>query len=135
MESRSVWTWDLPRLGVLAFILAICVYRWRADSVIVSQQATVQGIITAHRTGRFFSEEYGYVFFVNGQGFTGWDRDQKNGLEIGMQTLVYYDSKNPNSSALTDFAESSRDYIALSFLVVGLGAVAWYIRSRRALRL
>jgi hypothetical protein len=135
MESRNARSWNLLRLVALAFILVICVYRWSADSAIASRQATVQGIITAHRTGRLFSEEYGYVFFVNGQGYTGWDRDQKNGLEIGMQTLVYYDIKNPNSSALTDFADSSRVNVALSFLVVGLGTVAWYIRSRRALRL
>jgi hypothetical protein len=98
MEPRSVWTWDNRTclgLGVLAFSLVMSVYTWRADSAIAAREGTAQGIITAHQAERFFEYEYGYVFFVNGQWFTGWGRQPKNSLEIGMQVLVYYDSQNP----------------------------------------
>jgi hypothetical protein len=108
MEPSSVWTLanrTLLVVGLLAFGLVMVVFTGNADSALVAREGTSQGIITAQQTARFYGYEYGYVFSVNGQWFTGWDRQSKIDLEIGSQVLVYYDSQNPNKNALTDFAE------------------------------
>jgi hypothetical protein len=80
----------------------------RAVGAIAAREGTAQGIITARQTARF-DEYYVYVFSVNGQWFTGRDSSPRNGLEIAAQVLVYYDSQNPKTNALTDFAELSRN--------------------------
>jgi hypothetical protein len=69
---------------------------------------------------------------VNGKRFTGWESPGRDGLDIGKQVLVYYDPLNPNKNALTEFRDLGMNSLGpVPLMLFGIGAVAWYIRSRR----
>src|SRR5689334_5576050 len=59
------------------------------------------------------------------------DSSPKNDLGTGMQVFVYYDSQNPNTNALTDFAALSRNPWLDAKTPYGLLAfgVFWVLRS------
>jgi hypothetical protein len=84
------------------------VYTSRATEAIAAREGTAYGIVIDHGSRRY-DYWYSYRFLVNGQYFTGWNSSPNNDHEFGMTVLVYYDSQNPNESALTDFAEMSRN--------------------------
>jgi hypothetical protein len=55
-----------------------------------------------------------------------------NKLEIGQQVVVYYDPLNPSKNALTEFRELGMENLGpLPLVLFGLGAAAWYIKTRR----
>lgn len=110
--------------------LVLCVYEWCADRVIATREQTTQGVITAHEPSNH--NRYGYVFSVNGKQFTGWESPTRDELEVGKQVVVYYDPLDPEKNALTEFRDLGMSRAGpVPTLLIGIGAVAWYIRIRR----
>jgi hypothetical protein len=61
---------------------------------------------------------------------------QKSEPQIGQQVLVFYDPADPNTNALTDFAElGTRSLDPAPLLLFGIGAVAFLIVRRRRMSL
>lgn len=57
---------------------------------------------------------------------------KKDELEVGQKVLVYYDSVDPKNNALTDFGDLSLNALGpVPLMLFGMGAVAFYIGSRR----
>jgi hypothetical protein len=112
-------------IGTIFFIR-----EWKVDRDIATREQTTQGVITAHDSANH--NRYGYVFSVDGKNFTGWESPGKDGLEIGKHVLVYYDPLNPTKNALTEFRDLGMNSVGpVPTMLFGIGAVAWYIRSRR----
>jgi Protein of unknown function (DUF3592) len=108
----------------------LSIHAWNVERAIASREQTTQGVITSHEPANH--NRYGYVFSVNGNTFNGWESPKKEELEIGKQVVVYYDPKNPQQNALTDFGELSINSLGpLPLVFFAIGGVAWYISSRR----
>jgi hypothetical protein len=112
-------------LGMVLFI-----HDWKVDKQIAGREQTTQGVIITHEPANH--NRYGYMFSVNGKTFNGWESPKKEELAIGKQVVVYFDPRDPNKNALTDFGElglSSLD--PLPFMLFGIGLLVWYIVSQR----
>jgi hypothetical protein len=135
-EQRARRTWANPSWWFLFVVLPwtigaiFCVHEWIVDRRVASREQTTQGIITVHEPSNH--NRYGYVFSVNGKAFTGWESPRIDKLEIGKQVVVYYDPLNPSKNALTEFRELGMENLGpLPLVLFGIGAVAWYIKTRR----
>ena len=137
LDRQTTRTWANPSwwylLPVLPWtILTIfSVHKWAVDRDIATRERTTEGVINAHEPANH--NRYGYAFSVNDKSFSGWESPGKDGLEIGKQVLVYYDSIDPNRNALTEFQDSSTNALGpVPLMLSGIGAIAWYIWTRRA---
>jgi hypothetical protein len=111
--------------------MSLLINQWRVDRDIAARERTVQGVINAHEPANH--NRYGYVFSVRGKSFSGWQSPGKEGLEIGKQVLVYYDPIDPDKNARTEFQDLGTNALGpVPLMLFGIGAVAWYIRARRA---
>ncbi len=135
-EPRIRKTWAYPSWWLLLVVLPwtigalICVHEWLVDKSVASREQTTQGIITVHEPSNH--NRYEYVFSMNGKSFTGWESPRTDRLEIGQQVVVYYDPLNPSKNAPTEFGELGMENLGpLPLLLFGIGAVAWYIKTRR----
>jgi hypothetical protein len=133
-DAQSRWAnpswWNL--LVVLPWTIGVilAVYGWTVDRDIATRQETTQGVITSHEPANH--DRYGYVFSVNGKNFSGWGHPRNADQEIGKRVVVYYDPRNPNKSAITDFRELSAGSLGpVPFLLIGIAAVAWFINVQR----
>jgi len=136
IERQATRTWANPTWWNLLVVLPwaigaiLFVREWKVDRDVATREQTAQGVITAHEPANH--NRYGYVFSVNGKNFTGWESPGKDGLEIGKQVLVYYDPLNPIKNSLTEFRDLGLNSLGpVPTMLFGIGAVAWYIRSRR----
>ena len=87
-------------------------------------------MITTHEPANH--DSYGYVFTVDNKSYTGSQSPKANELAIGKKITVYYDPQNPRKNALTDFRDLSADDLGpVPLLLLGIGAVALFIRHRR----
>lgn len=127
-QNPSWWNLLVMFPWILGIILLV--YEWNVDRNIAGHEQTTQGVITAHEPANH--NRFGYVFTVNGKSFNGWESSGKDGLEIGHPVLVYYDPLNPNKNALTEFGDRGLSSLGpVPMMLFGIGAVAWYIRTKR----
>jgi hypothetical protein len=136
VERRITRTWANPSwwflLAVLPWTIGtiFLVHQWLADRGIATRERTTQGVVNAYEPANH--NRYEYVFSVNGKSFSGWQSPGPEGLEIGKRVLVYYDPIDPNRNALIEFEDRSTDALGpVPLVLFGIGAVAWYIRTRR----
>jgi hypothetical protein len=136
MERNAARTWASPSwwklfVGVpwtIGVILSI--HEWKVERDIAGHEQTTHGVITVHEPKNH--NRYGYVFSVGQKTFGGWASPKNDELEIGKQVLIYYDPRDPNKNALTDFGELSINSLGpVPTMLFGIGAVAWYISSQR----
>ncbi len=133
-DAERRWTnpswWNL--LVALPWVLGVIflLHDWKADRAIATRQRTTQGVITSHEPANH--NRYRYTFSVEGKTFGGWESPKKEELEIGKQVVVYYDPRNPNKNALTDFGELGLSSLGpVPTMLFGVGVLVWYIGRRR----
>jgi len=136
MQRRATRTWANPSwwnvLVVLPWTIGVAflIYQWNVDRGIATREQTTLAVITAHEPSNH--NRFGYVFFLNGKSFTGWESPGKDGLNIGQQVVVFYDPLNPTENALTEFRDLGMNSLGpVPMLLFGIGAVAWYIKAQR----
>jgi hypothetical protein len=66
-----------------------------------------EGVVDAHEPENH--NRYGYRFAVDGRDYHGWDSPVNTTPLVGANVRVYYDSADPATNALTDFATLSQD--------------------------
>lgn len=97
---------------------------------IASRERNTQGVITAHEISNH--NQFRYAFSVDGQNYSGLDGARGADPKIGDRVVVHYDSKDPSTNALTDFATLSSDNLGpVPAMFAGIGVVAWLIAHRR----
>jgi hypothetical protein len=108
----------------------LSIHEWKVDRDVATREQTTQGVITSHEPANH--NQYGSAFSVKGKNFSGWESPNKDELEIGKKVLVYYDPRNPNKNAITDFRELETSSVGpVPMMLFGIGAVARLIRTRR----
>ena len=134
--DERIRTWANPSWWNLLVVLPwaigaiVFVQEWKVDRDIALREQTAQGLITTYEPSNH--NRYGYVFTVNGKNFTGWESPKNEELGIGKRVVVYYDPRNPNKNALTEFRDLGMTVLGpLPSMLFGIGAVAWYIGRRR----
>jgi hypothetical protein len=99
---RSAWGLVIPVIAALVFSS-----RAATESDAAGRQATGFATITNCNSGR--STYYcHYNFSVGGEWYQGVSSGD-NLLLFGSAEVVYYDSRNPDTNALEDFARKSHD--------------------------
>ena len=112
-------------IGVL-FLAGSCI----RDRTIASRERTVRGTITVHQPSNH--DRYGYSFAVRGRNYSGWEIPREKSYEIGQEVTVFYDREDPDTNALTEFAELGEETAGpVPLLLVGIGALAVFIYRRR----
>lgn len=129
-------TWKNPTrwnlLVVVPWLLGLVSLTYSAVShhIVAERQQTAQGIVTAHETANH--DQYRFAFTVGGQKYDGLGRTDREKLEIGEKVVVYYDPRNPSKNALKSFETLSlEDFGPIPTLLLGIGTVAWIIKSAR----
>ena len=136
LRWRAGQTWSYPSWWNLlvalpwALGLGLAVHDWATDREVAERERTVLGKITAHEPANH--DRYGYIFSLNGRSYNGWESPGREGLHVGQLVTVYYDPTDPTTSALTDFAELKiKSMGPVPLEILGIGAVAFFIRHRR----
>jgi hypothetical protein len=112
-------------LGVVLFI-----YLWNLNRDIASREQSVEGVVTARDTENH--NRYIYSFVVDRKSHTGQDIPRHADPVVGQPVLVYYDPRNPEKNALTDFDELSDSSLGPAlFAVIGIGTVVAVVFVRR----
>jgi len=114
------------------FGVVMLVHEWRTDRAVAGREVITNGVITAHDPRNH--NQYRYTFTVEGKPYSGWQSPREDELQIGKQVRVYYDPKDPSTSALTDFSELASNALGpIPLLIVGICAfTAYMIHKRRA---
>jgi hypothetical protein len=113
-----------------AALVVFCLFAFREDQITAAREQTTRGQIVSHDSPNH--NRFGFQFEVNGRMYTGWAIPGTREYQIGQQVLVYYDSLDPNTSALADFADSGYRIVGpVSFCIFGICVVALYIFLRR----
>ena len=127
--SRRPAKWYV--LLVLPWLLAVLlsVSSSRTHDAVAARQRTVRGTITGHEPSNH--DRYAYAFTLNGKPYHGWEIPQRHAFQIGQTVTVYYDPRNPSTSALTDFADQSADDLGpVPLLVAGLIAIGVFLMDQ-----
>jgi hypothetical protein len=108
------------------------VHDWKVDRAVATREEVTDGVITAHDAGNH--NQYKYTFTVEGKSYDGWQSPREDELHIGKQVRVYYDPKDPSTSALTEFSELAISALGpIPLLTAGICAfVVFIIYWRRA---
>jgi len=84
MQRRATRTWANPSWWNILVVLpwtigaVFLIYQWNVDRGIATREQKTMALITAHEPPNH--NRFGYVFFVNGKSFTGWESPGKNAL-------------------------------------------------------
>lgn len=92
---------------------------------VVSRQAVVVGQIIDHEPSNH--NRYGYRFQVGGKEYTGSESPSREAPKIGQSVTVYYDSHDPNESALTNYAEHGDTEFAQAWGILFFAALVWFV--------
>jgi hypothetical protein len=113
--------------------LVFLTYSAISNHLVAKRQQNATGMITAHEPQNH--DRYGFEFALNGHKYTGWGRPEKEKLEMGEVVTIYYDPRNPSKNALKSFeALSLEDFGPIPTLLLGIGALAWIVRTARRFR-
>ena len=124
----SWWTLLMLFPWMIGTVLSIRAWRVKLDTGL--HQETVRGTIIGHEPRNHNS--YGYEFLVHGRTFKGWDSPLDYEPTLGQEVTVYFDSRDPNSNALTDFSQlAMRDLGPVPLTVLGTGLLVLFIAVRR----
>jgi hypothetical protein len=116
-DGRKSW-W--PVICCLLFCIVFFGYRAAVENDSASRQKTSFGTIgQCEERGRGHENYCDYTFSVGDERYTKVSKAEA-GLETGQTVTVYYDSQDPQVSALEDFSEQSRH--DMRFVVI-LGSV------------
>ncbi len=133
-QAAGAWIdpswWNLLIILPWAIGIVMFVGECLADLGSAKREMTASGVVTAHEPANH--DRYGYIFSVNGKEFRGWQSPAKNELEIGEKVLIYYDPLNPNKNSLMEFSDLAMNSVGpVPFMLLGIGTLAWIIRTRR----
>lgn len=116
--------WAIGLVGLL--------YAGISDGRISKRQQTADGLITVHEPQNH--DRYGYVFFVDGKSYSGWELPRKDGVAVGQRVTVYFDPRNPEKNALMDFEELGwEEFGPVVYVLVGsarIVALVWRTRGK-----
>ena len=134
-KSRlDVWIhptwWNM--LVTLPCVIGLIIQIYSAESYrhVASRERNTQGVITAHETSNH--NQYRYAFSIDGQNYSGLGGAPGTDPKIGDHVVMHYDSRNPSTNALKDFATLSSDSLGpVSAMFLFIGVVAWFIAYRR----
>src|SRR5215469_1379883 len=120
---KSLW----PFICVSFFCILFFGYRAMVESDSASREKTSFGIVgQCEVRGRGNTNYCDYTFSVGDEWYTAVNKAASR-LEIGQTVPVYYDSEDPNVSALEEFSEQSRhDLNCVYVLGLALPAVVGF---------
>lgn len=105
----------IPLFLGLAFVVPGAI----RDNAISARQRTAVGIVTAYEPSSH--NECQYMFIVQGRQFSGLSSSPKDSVVIGERVQVYFDSSDPATNSLEDFAEASRQNLGVAtFMIFGI---------------
>jgi hypothetical protein len=122
--------WNL--LVTLPWVLGLIslIYQAESNRQVAARERSTQAVVTAHEISNH--NQFRYVFSVDGQNYSGLDSARGAELKVGDHVVVHYDSRNPSTNALTDFAALSFENLGpVPTVFVMIGVVAWLIARRR----
>jgi hypothetical protein len=126
--ERSLQFWRHPSRWAYAIVLpwALGLALGVRDALhfhqVAGRQRITEGQIFAHELENH--NRFGYVFGVDGRQYRGWQSPRADPLNVGQRVQVFYDPDDPNTSALTDFADLSREKLrSVPLVSIGIGAV------------
>ena len=123
---KSLWPFISLSLSCIIYLS----YRAAVENDLASRQKTSFGTIgQCEERGRGHENYCDYTFSVGDERYTAVNKAER-GLGIGQTVPVYYDSQDPQVSALEDFSEQSRHNIVSVFilgllLTAGVAFVLW----------
>jgi hypothetical protein len=139
--ERSLQFWQNPARWAYLILApwligaGFMIYQSRHLDQVATRQRTAEGTIVAHEPQNH--DRYGYAFAVNGRAYRGWDSPVNRALTLGERVQVFYDPADPETNALTEFAEASRNAFGPVSLIVfaSLGLFGAIFIVRRKARL
>jgi hypothetical protein len=139
--ERNLQFWERPSRWAYLILApwligaAFMIYQSRHFDDVAARQRIAEGRIVAHEPQNH--DRYGYAFAVDGRAFKGWDSPVNRALTLGETVQVFYDPADPETNALTEFAERSRDAFGPVPLIVfaSLGLLGAIFIVRRQARL
>lgn len=123
---RSFW----PFIVFSLFCIVFSGYRAAVEKGLASRQKTSFGTIgQCEERGRSNENYCHYTFSVDDEQYTAVSNAER-GVDFGQTVTVYYDSEDPQVSALEDFSEQSRHdlrfvYVVGSALAAVVALVLW----------
>ena len=128
-SRRPLW----PFVSFLLFCIVLFGYRAAVENDSASRQQTTFGtIVQCEQRGRGHENYCDYTFPVGDEQYAGVSKAGQ-GAEFGQTAMVYYDSQDPQVSALEDFSEQSRESMRfVYFLLLTLAATVAFILWDRA---
>lgn len=140
VERQTTRTWANPSWWNLLVVppwtigTIFLIHEWKVDRDVATREQTTRGVITTHEPANH--NRYGYVFWVNGKSFTGYESPRRDKLEIGKQVLVFYDPLNPSKNAITDFRELGMESLGpIPLTLFGLALFSEQIKNRSSSKL
>jgi hypothetical protein len=126
---KSLW----PFISLSLFCIVYFGYRAAVENDSARRQKTSFGTIgQCEERGRGHENYCDYTFSVGDERYTAVNKAER-GLAIGQTVPVYYDSQDPQVSALEDFSEQSRHDIDFVFILgLLLAAVVAFVLWDRA---
>jgi hypothetical protein len=85
------------------------------DKDIASRQGTTTGPIVDREPSNH--NKYCYKFRARGREYSGWETPLKAEPRIGQSVTVYYDTGNPDESALTDYKDLSEAWAGRAWFI------------------
>ena len=132
-EHPSRWAYLLLAPWLIGVVFMI--YQWRHFDDVAARQRNVEGTIVAHEPQNH--DRYGYAFGVSGKPYRGWDSPVSRSLALGERVQVFYDPADPETNALTEFAERSRNAFGpvplVVFASIGLFGAIFIVRRQARL--
>jgi hypothetical protein len=128
-SRRPLW----PLVSFLLFGVIFFGYRAAVENDSARRQQTSFGtIVQCEQRGRGNENYCHYTFPVGDEQYAGVSKAGQ-GVGFGQTAMVYYDSQNPQVSALEDFSEQSRRSIRFAyFFLLTLAATVAFILWDRA---
>jgi hypothetical protein len=128
-HDNSLW----PLVSVLLFCIVLFGYRAAVENHSAKRQQTSLGTIgECEERGRGHDNYCHYTFQVGDEQYAGVGIAEP-GTEFGQTAIVYYDTQNPEVSALEDFsAQSRKNMRSVYFLLLTLAASVAFILWNRA---
>ena len=119
-----------PLISLLVFCIFFFGHRAAVEHDSATRQQTCFGtIVQCEQRGRGHENYCHYTYPLGNEQYVGVSIAEQ-GAEFGQTTTVYYDSQDPQVSALEDFSEQSRKsmrfvYFALLALAATVAFVLW----------
>ncbi len=120
LSRRTYMDWTSWRSLAITFpamvLLLVVLPKAVRETFAATRQQVSEAIVTSYE--RANHNTCRYVFSVKGLHYDGVDSAPRLDLNVGDRVVVYFDSQNPKTNALSDFSVMSRSDRNFIFIVI-----------------